>query len=198
MYVLINPLPYGLLLLVLYILADLFRKKRRNLVRRIVFYSFVFYLLNVIQLTMGSIMFPPQVFESYGRRVQYLPFYFVFDLVRDYRMIGLDWYFWHSMKLSFYNYLMLMPLGVYFSLLFKMKNVKKVVLTVFSVSFAIEAFQLMLSYSGVIMMRTFNVDDLILNTAGGVTGFLVIELIGKTIRTLRKSHKRHVWNDLIT
>ncbi|MBP3950251.1 VanZ family protein [Bacillus suaedae] len=186
MYTIFNIAYLGSIILVIYIIVDVIRNKTRNFFRRVIFYSMIFYFVNVAQLTTGGIMFPPQPddnFWSWQWNVQLVPFYFVLDWINHLNSRGFDWFFWNSVKLSAYNLLMLLPLGVYLSI-FNIKNSKVAAVIIFLVSFGIETSQLFFGYLGIIMGRSFNVDDLILNTAGGVIGYLAFELIKKVFRRL--------------
>lgn len=87
--------------------------------------------------------------------------------------------FWNAAKLSFYNMIMLAPLGVYLPMLFKVSSVRKATRIIFLVSLTIETFQLIGGYIGLLARRTFNVDDLLLNTLGGVIGFMLFEFVKK-------------------
>ncbi|WP_242705620.1 VanZ family protein [Pontibacillus sp. ALD_SL1] len=169
----------GSILLVIYIVIDVIKNRTKNLLRRIIFYSFIFYLLNVIQLTTGGIVLPPQ--KDVDPRIQVVPLHFVGDLYGMYHNNGLDWFFWNSVKLSVYNLIMLMPLGIYLSVLFRLKRFSKSFFVVLMVSLTIEISQLIFGFLGFIRGRTFNVDDLILNTLGGLLGFVVVELIKRII-----------------
>jgi glycopeptide antibiotics resistance protein len=84
---------------------------------------------------------------------------------------------------------MLMPLGVYLSLLFKSKRILKAIQTVFLVSLTIEISQLILGYLGFIRSREFDIDDIILNTLGGAIGYLFVELLRKFIRVTQNKNK---------
>lgn len=167
----------GVFLLLAWIIIDFIKNKTNNLWKRIIFYSFVFYLLVISQLTTGYMYIPPQA-ELARVDIQPIPFSFLIDWVHIYRMNGFDWFFWNSVKLSFFNLLMLIPLGIYLSLLFNITLVKKAAAIVFLTSLTIETYQLIFSFLG-FFTRTFNVDDLILNTLGGVIGFVVWQVINK-------------------
>ncbi|MGM7681199.1 VanZ family protein [Cytobacillus sp. Hm23] len=172
----------GSLFLLFYIIVDFIMNKSKDIVRRLIFYSFVFYLLNVVQLTTGGIVFPPQ--KDFLPTTQLIPFYFIGDLFSMYRTNGLDWFFWNSFKLTFFNLIMLMPLGVYMSLFYKVKRISRVFLIIFLVSLTIETIQLTFTYLGLVMGRGFNVDDLIVNTLGGVIGFVLFGLTKKGVFTI--------------
>lgn len=172
MYYIFDVKAVGSAALLLYIVIDFIRKGKVNLLNRFLFYSFILYLLFVIQLTTGGIVVPPHRMMEPG--MQLIPFYFIGDLYTMYQVHGLDWFFMNSLKLTSYNLLLLIPLGVYLSLLFKMKNLKHALLVIFFSSLAIETGQLVFSYLGIIQGRIFNVDDLILNSTGGFIGYLLI------------------------
>lgn len=165
-------------IIVLAIVFDFVKNKTKHLMRRFIFYSFIFYLLQVIRLTTGYITWPP--FSNHAMiQLQLIPFYFITDWYSLYQQSGSDWFFWNSIKLTVYNLIMLAPLGVYLSLLFNIRSIKKAALIIFLTSLTIETYQLIFSTIGLIFPRTFNVDDLILNTLGGCIGFGLWQLVRK-------------------
>lgn len=84
----------GTLFLFLYILIDFTRNRTTNILRRMIFYSFIFYLLNIAQLTTGGIILSTQPpIEADFNRTQLIPFYFIWDLFKNYKLWGLDWFF---------------------------------------------------------------------------------------------------------
>ncbi|WP_376769440.1 VanZ family protein [Paenibacillus germinis] len=111
-------------------------------------------------------------------------------------MFAHDWFFWNSVKLSFYNFIMLTPLGVFLPLLFKLKRISKSILAVFLVSLIIESSQLILGYLGFIRGREFDIDDLNLNTFGGAIGYLFIALSSRFIQSLQNRHNGKEMNSL--
>ena len=68
---------------------------------------------------------------------------------------------------------MLLPLGVYLAILYNIKRLKKVILIIFMTSLTIEIYQFILGYYGFVFARSFNIDDLLLNTLGGALGYIV-------------------------
>lgn len=185
MFIKFDVFTVGLLFLIVYIIIDLIRQKTKYLLKRIVFYSFLVYLLVVVQLTTGGIAIPPQKDLSHPV-IQPIPGYFIWDWIQQYRKSGLDWFFWNSVKLSLENLIMLLPLGIYLPVLFRVKSFKRLSLITFLISLTIETYQFILGYAGFIFGRTSNVDDLILNTLGGVIGYLCFEYIRKTIKMLNR------------
>jgi glycopeptide antibiotics resistance protein len=84
----------------------------------------------------------------------------------------------------------LFPFGVYLSVLFNLGTAKQAAAVLFLVTLFIETGQLVLSYLGLIFPRSFDVDDLILNTLGGVIGFKISELLFKNISLLNRIKRR--------
>lgn len=177
---------FGSIGLTIYIIVDLIRKRFDNILRRLIIYSFIFYLIIVAHLTIGNIQIPPSTgFVS----IQLIPFHFI----SDWFLVGQagDWFFWNSVKLSFYNLIMLYPLGVYYGLLFNSNSLKNTIKFVFLTSLTIETLQLILTSLGLLFRRGFDVDDLILNTIGGVIGYLSFRLIKKYSILIKSRKKRY-------
>ncbi len=157
----------------IYFLYDIVKnRKKTSFFRKIVFASFLVYLCVIWHLTIGRINIPPQA-EYSGADIQLIPFYFMIDWAQMYQQSGIDWFFWNSVKLTFYNVLLLIPFGVYLAVLWRTITFKQAVVLSFLASLTIESLQLVLSATGLIMVRTFDVDDLILNTLGGAVAFCV-------------------------
>jgi glycopeptide antibiotics resistance protein len=79
------------------------------------------------------------------------------------------------------NIIGFVPLGFTLPLLSKrFQNLKAVIITTSSLSFTYEILQLLFG------IGSFDIDDLILNTLGGVMGYLPIKLIYLTINSKRK------------
>src|SRR5690625_6137075 len=110
------------------------------------------------------------------------PLFFIKDLFSLFNFCVIAWFFWNSLKLTFFNFIMLMPLGIYLSVLFKVKERVKSILIIFLVSLGIETLQYSLTYWGLIMERGFNVDNIIVNTLGGFIAFVLCESDRKSTR----------------
>lgn len=174
----------GTMALILYILFDFLRNKSKNLLPRIVFYSFVFYMCVVLQLITGGISIPPSD-RLLGARFQVIPFEFVADLVGKLDDYGLGYRFLTALKLYFFNFIMLMPFGVYLAIYFRVKAFKKSVLIILALTLGIEILQAILSESRLLMSsRTTSIDDVILNTAGATIAYVLSKKI--PIRALER------------
>ena len=81
------------------------------------------------------------------------------------------------------NFLMFVPLGFLLPAL-KKRGPVRVALAAFLASLCIEGVQLLYCWGGVSNRRIFDVTDLIMNTAGGVAGFLLFLLARPKLRQL--------------
>lgn len=174
----------GIIIFISIVIRDMVKKRR--FVKRLLYYCFILYVSVVAQLTLGAILFPPA--EDPFIQVQLEPFYFVkeWSTYTNYE----SWSFYNNARLTFYNFLLLMPGGFFLAFLFKVKRWKGAFL-LFGASLTIETLQLILSYSGLIRTRGFNTDDLIMNTAGGLIVFLIFKAIrGRKIKkTIKTEHR---------
>ncbi|MFD9627969.1 VanZ family protein [Peribacillus muralis] len=177
-------LTIGCIGLIIYLLIDFKRNQFKNLFHRVLFYSFILYLIVVSHLTIGAIFIPPQTSNI---TLQFIPFNFIGDLYSE--SVRGTWFLLNSIKLYVYNLILLFPLGVYLGILFQVKRVQKAVIIVLYTSLTIEILQPILSSFGFIFNRSFDVDDLILNTLGGGLGFLAWLGISK-IKSFKKIRDR--------
>ena len=157
------------------------RRKQDNLLQTTVQASFFIYVFAVLQLTGYFILFKEisshdwwdkmNVRINTHDRVNLEPF----KTIVIYQTFG---------KQVLGNFVMLLPLGIYLPLLYtklrKAYSFFAVLLICFLVSIGIELLQLATSY------RSTDIDDVILNTLGGCTGFIIYLLI-KTIIAPKKS-----------
>jgi glycopeptide antibiotics resistance protein len=163
----------GIIFLAIIIIGDLIinRHSQKPLLWRLVLYSFLYYIMNVINLT----IFPIDPY-NFGFIVepQLIPFYFIYESIH----YGIQ-------SVYVYNLIMLLPLGIYIPLLFpKRRNVIKTTLVGLFFSLIIEITQLIINRTfGA--MRQFNVDDLILNTLGTALGFFIFCLLWRILTKYR-------------
>src|SRR5690625_7439878 len=104
-----------------------------------IFYSFAFYMLVVFDLTIGGIVIPP--LKDNMLITQLVPLFFIKDLFSLYKFSGIDWFFWNSLKLTFFNFIMFMTLCIYLFVLFYLKESVKSIIIIFLVRIGIESFQ---------------------------------------------------------
>ncbi len=180
----------GSVFLLLFVVVDMFLHKKKRMLHRIIFYSFLFYIINVLQLVTGGIVVPRSD-QPFQLLLQSVPFHFLSDWYQDYKNNGFDWFFWNSVKLSFFNVLLLFPMGIYLPVLFKKGSWKRVIAGVFLTSFFIELLQLTLGFFRLLeMSRSIDVDDLILNTIGGLLGFVCYRIVRMMVPLKNRKEKR--------
>ena len=170
----------SILLLFAWIIFVTVRRKQNNFLQVTVQASFFIYVFAVLQLTGYFILFKEisshgwwdkmnQRIETHDR-VNLEPFKTI-DIFQT----------WGKQVLG--NFVLLLPLGIYLPLIYarlrKAYNFFVVFLICFLISAGIELLQLATSY------RSTDIDDVILNTLGGGTGFLIFQLI-KFIVTPKK------------
>ncbi|MDX8044826.1 VanZ family protein [Gracilibacillus sp. S3-1-1] len=134
-------------------------------IKSLIKYSFIIYVIGVMHLSLDGISIPPKVTWI---KYQLIPFHFVYDWYIE--AASGSWFLLNSIKLTFYNYLLLLPQGFYLGLLFHVKSKRKALMLVFCTTLCIETSQLLLNITG-FGYRTFNVNDLMVNTLGGITGY---------------------------
>lgn len=170
-----------------------------------IIYSFVLYLLCCYLLVILPLPSQEYVAKLTGPGVQLIPFTFVADIINNAHLASVGG--WDDAIRSiltnkaFYqvimNVLMFIPLGIYLRYYFGFSK-RKTIACAFLLSLFFELTQL----SGLYFIyprgyRLFDVDDLMINTLGGVIGCLLATPLGKVLPTkaemdqasYRRSHK---------
>jgi glycopeptide antibiotics resistance protein len=169
----------ALALTIPYILYSYHRYGSISILRSIILFSFVFYLQCAYYLTILPLPDPAEVATRTGPYYQLIPFYFIYDAIVHASLDPTSLRGWFSFLTSAYvlepllNVLLTLPFGVYLSSYFK-SSFKKVLILSLMLSLFFELSQL----SGLFGLysrpyRIADVDDLILNTLGGVLGYFI-------------------------
>lgn len=146
--------------------------------RILVVYSFILYLLCVYFLVILPLPSIDEVARMTGPRVQPVPFMFIRDILKESSFRLGNPSTWLSLVKNaaffqvFYNFLMIMPFGIYLRYYFRC-GFKRTLLFSFLLSLFFELTQL----TGLYFIyprgyRLFDVDDLMVNTLGGAAGYL--------------------------
>lgn len=176
--------PFIALLITLpYILIQYHRFGSIPLLRTTLIYSFVLYLMIMYFLVILPLPSIEEVAQLTTPTMQLIPFHFVIDFLNESGFIlsQFSTYLNALKDPSFYtvifNIFLFMPLGIYLRYYFKCSWLKTVLIC-FSVSLFFELTQLSGLY-GVYPRpyRLFDVDDLIINTFGGLLGFWVAPIL---------------------
>ena len=156
--------------------------------RSLIIYSFILYLMTIYFLVILPL---PDVNEinMEAERCQFIPFKFILDFITDSGFIIDNPATYLSALTSSYvyvpvfNILMFVPFGMYLRYYFNC-NLKKTCFISFLLSLFFEITQLTgLYFLYPYSYRLFDVDDLMLNTLGGVLGFYLISLFKKILPT---------------
>ncbi|MGL4773620.1 MAG: VanZ family protein [Clostridium sp.] len=142
-----------------------------------IIYSFIFYGMTAFLLTMLPL--PVVDKQVYSQTSQLMPFNFIRDIAKEANIDAFNVKAVFQVLTGraflqvFFNVILTIPLGVYIRYLFK-KDIKTTVLICFLASLFVEVTQL----TGIFGLyehpyRLFDVDDLMLNTLGGVVGFYI-------------------------
>ncbi|MEC0537319.1 VanZ family protein [Bacillus inaquosorum] len=171
----------------------LYKKSRLSIHKHIVIFCLLVYFFNLISVTLFPMpidadLIKDMKYDSYIPFVSgnnFIPFYFIVDVYHE----GLQYYVIRSIG---GNLILLLPVGLLFPLLFKkLNNVKRILLTGFFISMFIELAQLSISVYIRSVYRSFDVDDLILNTLGTVIGywlFFILSMFYKRVTYRFKSN----------
>lgn len=169
-----NFLTVFIVQLLFLILFNVIRKNK--LFANIRFIAIIAYTVVVIQLT----LWPPAV-GTPPVRWSDIPYNLIpFNSIKGslnhfYYMVGI--------RNILGNIVLLLPLAF----LIRLKHSMKAVLIGFSISLSIEILQVVLTMSRLITTRSFDVDDLILNTTGFYIGYLINHVAGRLRRRISSS-----------
>lgn len=75
------------------------------------------------------------------------------------------------------NFLLLLPFGLYISIIFRSTSIKKLVLSIIFTSVFIEMGQLLIGFVIDCQYRVVDIDDVILNILGGLVGMVIGRLV---------------------
>lgn len=118
----------------------------------------------------------PQLLEGRLQQANFQPFYTIGESLNGQKTSGIQW-------LNLYgNILVFIPTGILVALASNKRSISNAALVSFLLSLLLESMQL------IFMMGAFDVDDLILNTLGGILGAIVIEVP----RSLRQGRFRRI------
>lgn len=141
-------------------------KKHKSLVKYILDQMFIAYLLVVLSLVFLPLPDAEAVAELTEYKANLIPLKFVYDIFHD-RTVT-------CVCQVLFNIAMMIPFGMYMNYCTSF-NKKKTVIFTFGLSLFIELGQLtglFFMYGG--SYRLFDVNDLILNTLGGLIGYIII------------------------
>lgn len=160
-----------------------------NKLRVLIIYSFILYMMCIYFLVILPLPKRSEVTSTYKDMIQLKPFSFIIDFFKETSLNLKDFstYIKALKEPCFYtvifNIFMTIPYGMYLRYYFKY-DIKKVIKSSFGLSLFFELTQL----SGLYFIypgpyRLFDIDDLLMNTLGGVIGFYLMGLIKNFLPT---------------
>ena len=177
---------YGVIAYILFIVYRLFAvfvlKKPRYTIEKSIYVLAAFvYLIGVISMTLFPIPTDPLLIHDraaagFQETNNLLPFNTIKDVLTG-----------SSLSVTVYqlggNIILLFPLGCFLPLLFnRMRRAKRVIIAGFIASLIIETSQFTISSMIGLTYRSFDVDDLVLNTIGTAIGYLFYKFIYPMVR----------------
>ncbi len=182
---LIFPL-IALLFTIPFILHQYHKYGSINKLRCLIIYSFILYMITIYFLVILPLPHIADVTYKSGM-IRLLPFSFIFDIIKESNIVYSDiGTFINILKTNaFYttllNIFMTVPFGMYLRYYFKC-SFKKTCYLSFLLSLFFELTQLSgLYFIYPYQYRVFDVDDLIMNTLGGIIGFYIVSLFNKIL-----------------
>ena len=168
-----------------YILYQYHKYGSINKLRTLIIYSFFLYLLVIYFLVILPLPDKEVVKNMTSSPMQLIPFHFISDFIKETPLVITNpkTYLSAIKHSSFYvvifNIFMTIPFGMYLRYYFKCSK-KKTILYTFMLSLFFEVTQLTgLYYIYPRAYRLFDVDDLILNTLGGLIGYHLMKFFKK-------------------
>ncbi len=167
-----------------------------SLVRTLIIYSLILYGICAYFMVILPLPSPESVAALSGPTTQLVPFTFIGDMFRDSGLVISNPSTYLAALRSAavlvvaFNVLLLLPLGVYLRYYFQC-NWYQTLFIVFAVSLFFELTQLSGLY-GIYerAYRLFDVDDLMLNTLGGMCGFWLAPLFAKILPSRERMDER--------
>jgi len=164
-----TSLAVGVLLMFIIMFIALYNRRQESFLQTFIQSSFLVYVFMVLTLTGYFLLFKEVAAHGWWRGVMHR--------IHTKERINLQpFLMFKQFRLSstqvIGNLVMLLPLGIYIPLVFpKLSVFFKVFAICLFVSIIIEMMQLITSY------RSTDIDDVILNTAGAITGYIIYKLI---------------------
>ncbi len=159
-----------------------------NPFRTLIIYSFILYMITIYFLVILPLPNKNDVVEK-ANMVRLIPFGFIQDFIRDtsFEIGNPNTYLRALTEPCFYtvifNLFMTIPFGMYMRYYFKC-NLKKTIILSFLLSLFFEVTQLTgLYFIYPYAYRVFDVDDLIINTLGGIIGYAIFRVLNNFLPT---------------
>jgi glycopeptide antibiotics resistance protein len=178
----INEIPILLIFttLICYIPVRLFYRKHKKLTSKFSEEIILVFLIAYIESLLYLTLFPSSPGPQNEVKVNFIPF----------ETINLYLNYHDNISLQIINLVgnvvIFIPIGIFASLLLKKNSFLKMLFIGFASTLFIETMQLILSINGIIS-RSFDVDDLLLNTIGVLIGYIIWAITFKLYQHFKNS-----------
>ena len=183
-YILYNIVPYGFTILLIFIFIDIFldyfRKTKKSNKKRVILYSFIFYLISLIQIKFGGFTLLQNPADNHRIFISTNDWFGIFDTMN----FKISMWSYSAMV---YNVILFIPLGIYLFLLFDLKSNKKAISMVIFSCLVIDVARLLLGWNG-ITINSFGYLDIIhllFNISGGVLSIFLVKYTVNFIRSYK-------------
>lgn len=170
--------------------------------RVLIIYSFILYMITIYFLVILPLPNKSDVVQKEGM-IRLIPFGFISDFIRETSFVLTDpsTYLKALFEPCFYtvifNLFMTIPFGMYIRYYFNC-NLKKTIILSFLLSLFFEITQLTgLYYIYPYAYRVFDVDDLIINTLGGIIGYIFMGIIDNFLPTREEIDNKSFKNSIV-
>lgn len=179
-----------------FILSQYHRYGSIHKFRVLIVYSFILYLLTIYFLVILPLPSFEEVLQMEAPKVRLIPFTFIMDIIREssFQLSQPNTYLKALCEPCIYtvvfNLFMTIPFGMYLRYYFKC-DLKKTIKFSFLLSLFFELTQLTgLYFIYPKAYRVFDVDDLIINTLGGVCGYYIMPFFKKVLPSREEMDKK--------
>jgi len=191
-YILYNIVPFGLIVLLIYMFVDIFldyfRKTQKEYKKRIFMFGFGFYLLSLLQIKLGGLTLPPQNITGLNDK-----FISTGDWFGIYNTLYFHSFYVYPLGML-NNIVLFIPFGIFLTKIFNVNRLNRLVVLLIFGCIGMELLHLLLEWFG-FAMRTFNwsrMGVLVLNIFGGILGYLLLLMIRRrAYRGINYSLKTH-------
>lgn len=183
-YILYNIVPLAFLFLLIYIFIDIFfdyfRKVEKINKKRVILYSFIFYLICLIQIKFGGFTLPQNPADISRTFISTNDWFGIFDMMN----FKISMWSYSSMV---YNVILFIPLGIFLFLLFNLISNKKAISMVILSCLVIDVARLLLGWTGftISSVRYLDIVYLLFNISGGVLSIFLVKYIVNFIRSYK-------------
>lgn len=175
--------------IIIYIILILYGLNKKISKEKLFIGSIIYFIsISIIMLTIFPITIDKRIIQS-DIELGYEPINNLIPFKTIYNEITSNGY--SHIKSSIYqlggNFIMLFPLGYLIPIMFNKKiNFKSIILIIFSITLSIESTQFIIGKFINYNYRSFDIDDIILNTLGGILGYLILKLTYPVVKNFTK------------